>query len=60
MSNTKKDSLLILCCTVNLFQFGETALILACKTRAPIVVRKLLSKGANPNICNKVSNKRLQ
>ena len=42
---------------VNIFQYGETALILACKTRNPNFVGKLLNKSANPNICNEVSNK---
>ena len=45
---------------MNLFQFGEIALILACKMRNPNFVRKLLSKGANPNIYNEVRNKHLQ
>lgn len=45
-------------CLLNMFlpfQFGETALIFACKNRRLELVERLLSMGANPNIFNNVS-----
>ena len=43
---------LVLC----LSQYGETALIFACKLRNLRFVKRLLSMGANPNIANNVSS----
>ena len=42
-------------CIFTLIQYGETALIFACKVKNIKFVRRLLSMGANPNIANNVS-----